>query len=241
MSAWGNNVPDLKTIFRFTAPPPAGLGPRFAHYSKRYGALHAATRFAATKFPPLWGLVGPAISAGYRRKWAAPAGLPRLLNLGGGSNTIEGGLTVDLDPRADSYVNVTRPLPFADAAFDLILLEEVLEHVDKAQGLQLLQECWRILAPAGVIRITTPDLDWMGAGAADGSVACDLINETFYDHGHRYIYSRRELLAALERAGFSKSVHSTYRAEESVLGFLDTHAQRFDHAPELSQYVEAVR
>jgi len=234
-------VSELKDAFRFTPPPPAGLGAKFGFYSKRYGTLHAAARFAATKFPPLWSLIGPTISGGYRRKWAAPAGHKRLLNLGGGGNTIEGGLTVDLDPRADSYVNITRTLPFADGSFDLILLEEVLEHVNKAEGLALLGECRRVLAPEGVIRITTPDLDWMGVGARDGSVDCDLINSTFYEHGHRYIYSRRELLAALDRAGFSKSIHSTYRAAESVLGYLDTHAHRFDHAPELSQYVEAAR
>ena len=232
---------NLKDMFRLSPPPPAGLAAKFNHYSKRYGAVHAAARYAATKFPPLWGLVGPGISGGYRRKWAAAAGHPRLLNLGGGGNTIENGLTVDIDARADSYVDVTKALPFGDASFDLILLEEVLEHVDKPAGLRLLRECHRLLAPNGVIRIATPDLDWLGLGAADGSVDCDLINSTFYDHGHRYIYSRRELVSATAQAGFSKSVHSTYRDPEAVLGFLDTHAERFDHAPELSQYVEATR
>lgn len=234
-------MPDLKETFAFTPPPPAGLAARFGLYGKRYGAVHAVARFAATRFPPLWRAVGPAVSGKYRRQWAPPPGTPRLLNLGGGSNTIEGGLTVDLDPRADSYADVTRALPFADESFDLILLEEVLEHVDKPQGLRLLRECRRILAPGGVVRITTPDLDWMGAGAGDGSVECDLINSTFYEHGHRYIYSRRALLAAIERAGFGSAAHSTYQADDSVLGFLDTHADRFNHAPELSQYVEAVR
>lgn len=231
----------LDETFSFTPAPPPGLKARFGFYAARYGALHAAARFAASRFPPLWGVVGPAVSGRYRRRWVAPAGKPRLLNLGGGSNTVEGGLTVDLDPRADCYVNVTQPLPFADASFDLILLEEVIEHVDKAQGLDLLRECHRILARGGVIRITTPDLDWLGAGTVDGSVDGDLVNALFYEHGHRYIYSRRELCAAIEQAGFGSNAHSTYRDQDSVLGFLDTHAYRFDHPPEMSQYVEAVK
>ncbi len=231
----------LKDVFRPTDSPPAGLAAKFRHYSSRYGAVHAAARYVGTKVPSIWRLVGPAVSGGYRRNWTAPAGVPRLLNLGGGGNTIQNGLTVDLDPRADSYVDLAQSLPFADASFDLILLEEVLEHVPKPEGVRLLRECRRILAPNGVIRITTPDLDWMGVGAADGTVDCDLINSTFYDHGHRYIYSRRELLRAMEQAGFAKAAHSFYRDPDAVLGFLDTHAARFDHAPELSQYVEATR
>lgn len=230
---------NLSEIFSFTPPPPAGLGKRFRFYSERYGALHAFARFAATRFPPLWRMVGPAVSGGYRRDWVSKTGHPRLLNLGGGSNTIEGGLTVDLDPRADSYVNVTERLPFADAYFDFILLEEVIEHVDKETGLALLRECHRVLAPGGVIRLTTPDLDWLSAGTLDGSVDNDLVNHLFYEHGHRYIYSRKEMLAALARAGFTTSRHSTYREPGSSLGFLDTHAERFDHPPEMSQYVEA--
>ncbi len=232
---------ELTEIFRFTSPPPAGLGAKLRFYSKRYGTVHTAARFVATLFPPIWNIVGPVVSANYRTKWVAPAGQPRLLNLGGGSNTIDGGLTVDLDPRADSYADVTKKLPFADASFDLILLEEVIEHVDKERGLALLRECHRILAPGAVIRIATPDFDWMSAGVVDGSVECDLVNSIFYEHGHRYIYSRSELLDAIKKAGFSSSSHSTYRDPSSKLGFLDTHADRFNHPPEMSQYVEAIK
>ena len=228
----------LNTLFAHQMPTPNGLLTRWKIYARRYGALHAAARFIGTKAPGTWSVFGPAVSAGYRRKWAAGTG-PRLLNLGGGGNLIEGALTVDLDPRADSYVNVTKPLPFASASIDLILLEEVIEHVDKAMGLALLRECRRVLKAGGTIRIATPDLDWLGAGIVNGSVPCDLLNETFYDHGHAYIYSRAELRDALTAAGFSACTWSTYKDPTAVLGFLDSHADRFDHDPLLSQYVEA--
>ena len=221
-----------------TAP---GLLNRLKLYRARYGVLHAVARFAGTKFPILWPVLGPVVSKAYRRKWEASAQSPRLLNLGGGGNTIEGALTVDIDPRADSYVNVMKTLPFASGSIDLILLEELIEHVGKDRGLALLRECFRVLKPGGTMRVATPDLDWLSAGILDGSVSCDLLNSTFYEHGHAYIYSRAELLSALGAAGFSDCTHFAYRDPNSILGFLDSHADRFDHDPRLSQYVEARR
>jgi len=228
----------LNTLFANQMPTPNGWLTRWKIYAGRYGALHAAARFLGTKAPGIWSVLGPLVSAGYRRKWEAGSGL-RLLNLGGGGNLIDGALTVDLDPRADSYVNVTKPLPFARASIDLILLEEVIEHVDKATGLALLHECRRVLKAGGTIRIATPDLDWLAAGIVDSSVSCGLLNDTFYGHGHAYIYTRAELRDALAAAGFSACTWSNYQDPTSVLGFLDSHADRFAHDPELSQYVEA--
>jgi hypothetical protein len=49
------------------------------------------------------------------------------------------------------------------------------------------------------------------------------------------------LLSALGAAGFSDCTHFTYKDPGSILGFLDSHADRFDHDPRLSQYVEARR
>ncbi|BCA60478.1 hypothetical protein HMP06_3247 [Sphingomonas sp. HMP6] len=93
------------TTFTFTAPPPNGLLPKLAFYRRRYGTIHALARFAATKIPALWPVVGPVVSRGYRNRWTHQSGM-KLLNLGGGSNTIEGALTADLDPRADTYMDL---------------------------------------------------------------------------------------------------------------------------------------
>jgi len=226
--------------FTFTAPPPSGLLPRLAFYRRRYGAVHAMARFAATKAPSIWSVVGPIVSTGYRERWKAQSGV-KLLNLGGGSNTIEGALTADLDPRADTYMDLAKRLPFDDGSIDLIFTEEFIEHIPKASAAIMLRECARVLKPGGVLRIATPDLDWLSAGILDGSVPCDLVNDSFYGHGHRYLYSRAEMAKAVREAGFSDVRHSTYKDPASKLGYLDSHADRFRHDPLLSQYVEAVR
>ncbi len=85
-----------------------------------------------------------------------------------------------------------------------------------------------MLKPGGVLRIATPDLDWLGASVSAGIITCDLVNSTFYEHGHRYIYSRAEMLAALVAAGFTEARHSTYKDPASELGFLDSHADSLE-------------
>ena len=226
---------------KFTLPTltPPGLLNRLRLYSGQYGAVHAVARFASVHVPAIWKAFGPAVSAPYRERWLKEPGA-KLLNLGGGGNAIRGALTADIDPRADTYVDVTKRLPFPDGSIDLIFLEEIIEHIDKAQGAALLAECRRVLKAQGVIHLATPDLDWLGSGAASGTVPCDLVNDTFYGHGHTYIYTRAALIAALAEAGFSGARHFNYQDPAAILGFLDSHASRFSHAPELSQYVEAV-
>ncbi|WP_404369832.1 class I SAM-dependent methyltransferase [Sphingomonas sp. MMS24-J45] len=210
-----------------------------AFYRRRYGTIHALARFTGTKLPALWPVVGPVVSRGYRDRWTHQSGV-KLLNLGGGSNTIEGALTADLDPRADTYMNLAKRLPFADSSIDYVFTEEFIEHISKGDAAIMLRECARVLKPGGVLRIATPDLDWLSAGLIDGTVPCDLINDTFYGHGHRYLYSRAEMLKAVRAAGFGDVRHSTYKDPGSQLGYLDSHADRFQHDPLLSQYVEAV-
>ena len=53
---------------------------------------------------------------------------------------------VELDPDA--------PLPFGDAAFDLVLCVETVEHVRDVQ--LLLSEARRVLRPGGTLALTTP-------------------------------------------------------------------------------------
>jgi len=53
-------------------------------------------------------------------------------------------------------LDAEEPLPFADEAFAAILLGEVIEHL--FDPLALLRECRRVLRPAGVLVLTTPNL-----------------------------------------------------------------------------------
>jgi SAM-dependent methyltransferase len=166
------------------------------------------------------------------------------------------------------FVDCRKMLPLADNTVDSIMLEEVIEHLDYPEGLQLLRECNRILRDRGTLRISTPDLSWfarlattashtdaedpnwvvflntegcrlLGGGAAPaGLIRIAALNSIFLLHGHRFVYTAESLEELLRCAGFHYR-RSSYQDGGSSLGRMDTHAERFRHPPEISLYYGA--
>ena len=198
---------------------------RWHKYGSRYGKLHALTRFIGTRIPFTWRLLGPVVSRRYREVWAGAAG-PKILNLGGGSNCLDGCLTADIDPRSDCYVDCRKPLPFKDSSIDGIFSEEMIEHISKSDGLRMLSECWRVMKPGATIRLTTPDLDWFCSSLLRRAIDCDEINDIFYKHKHVYLYSRQEIEVSLRACGFVDIRQSSYKDFAAQLGYFDSHPIR---------------
>ena len=51
---------------------------------------------------------------------------------------------------------LSEPLPFADASFQSVLLNQVIEHLEPTTARQVLHESLRVLKPGGLILITSP-------------------------------------------------------------------------------------
>ncbi len=56
----------------------------------------------------------------------------------------------------DPEVDLTRPLPYADASFDLVVLCEVAEHLPTE--IPVVAEIGRVLAPGGTLILSTPNI-----------------------------------------------------------------------------------
>lgn len=219
---------------------PDGLLPRLSFYGRRNGYFYAALSFIGRSSIGFWCMVAPFFARGKIARWLAEPG-PRIINLGGGANTLDRWLTADMDPRADVFVDVTKPLPFPSQSVDVIYLEEVIEHISCDEGSRLLGECQRILKPGGALRLTTPCLDLFVAQFDGGTVYEKKVNDIFYQHGHRYIYSKAGVRAALEAAGFTAVTESSFRDGASAYGYFDTHALRFAISDQTTtQYWDAV-
>jgi len=54
--------------------------------------------------------------------------------------------------------DVRKPLPFQDNTFNSIYASHLLEHLYLEEAKLLLKECFRVLLPAGVLRMVVPDL-----------------------------------------------------------------------------------
>jgi SAM-dependent methyltransferase len=57
-------------------------------------------------------------------------------------------------PHLDHELDLTKPLPFADASFDTVILSDVLEHVPSPESLW--REMARLLAPGGHVVLNVP-------------------------------------------------------------------------------------
>ena len=86
-----------------------------------------------------------------------PTGPGAVLDIGCGSAKTPGavGLDISADTEADIVHDLdSYPYPIADASFDQILLQDVLEHV--AEPIRLFEELHRIARPGARIQLRTP-------------------------------------------------------------------------------------
>jgi len=107
-------------------------------------------------------------------------------------------------------VGVTRGLP--ESQFDLVLALEIIEHMPKSIGADLLGAIWRVLSPEGTLILSTPNrtsLEGLG-GYYWGEKIRRCGKWYAWDATHVYIYTAREMLGLLRETGF---------AIEGVTGF----------------------
>jgi predicted SAM-dependent methyltransferase len=147
---------------------------------------------------------------------------PIRLHIGCGQEAIPGWINIDNQalPGVDRVLDVRRGLPFRDVA--TIYAEHFLEHLSLEEGLAFLKACRRALARSGVLRLSTPNLDWvwitnyrLGRAERDEAVRdCFQLNRAFHGWGHRFLYNRAALEAALKAVGFGTVVFQRYGESE---------------------------
>lgn len=122
-----------------------------------------------------------------------------------------------------TQLDIADPLPFEDGAVDWVYAEHLIEHVPLQVAVGWLREVRRVLAPGGLLRLTTPDLRRYAESYVDGDSffarhrrrlrvlrvgppmperPAFMFNQLFYLYGHRWIYDETELRHVLGEAGF---------------------------------------
>jgi predicted SAM-dependent methyltransferase len=134
------------------------------------------------------------------------------LHIGSGPLAIPGWTNVDVValPGVDVVLDAREAWPFTGVA--LIFAEHFLEHLTLREGLEFLRQCRRVLAPDGVLRLSTPNLDWVWLthyrpphelSLEEQLIGCLEINRAFHGWGHQFLYNHRSLELALRAAGFA--------------------------------------
>ncbi len=154
------------------------------------------------------------------------------LHLGCGAIILPGWLNVDINPGPGGVqCDLTKPLRMASATVDYVFNEHFLEHLDRAQGVALLRECYRVLRKGGVLRIITPDLQVLMTDYVTKNLErvkevwrpatpAQMFNEGMRLWGHQFVYDADELVLVLREAGFTMITRADYKQsmEPALIG-----------------------
>jgi len=76
------------------------------------------------------------------------------IHFSSGTNILRGWENTNL-PQTD----LSKPLAYGSGTVDFIFNEHVMEHLDEVDGFNFMTECYQILKPKGVLRISCPTID----------------------------------------------------------------------------------
>ena len=183
------------------------------------------------------------------------------LDIGCGLNSHANLINLDYlwHPGVDVCWDITRGLPFADAALRGVFSEHCLEHFPLQAARALLREIRRVLAPGGTVRIIVPDGELYlrtYVQQLDGDTSCSFpyqqqeqsrdlwspmvsVNRIFYQDreslfGHRLTYDFQLLELLLREAGFTGVARCNFLTGRDPKLLADTADRRVE-----SLYVEA--
>lgn len=133
-------------------------------------------------------------------------------------------------PGIDLAMDVTQPWNLN--GLEYVYGEHFLEHINLEGAMAFLNEAWKSLKVGGVIRLSTPSLEWVLSTHFDLSETSKnkkisstfAMNRAFHGWGHQFIYSQEFLTDLLENIGYEDVKYCDYgKSEHPELNELERH------------------
>lgn len=154
-----------------------------------------------------------------------------MLHIGCGEVHLNGWTNIDLESeKADLTHDVRLSLPYQNNTVDLVYSEHFIEHLTAEEGIVFFSEVYRTLKENGVMRIATPDLDYIVVkyifgwkqqdwieryGYSHIETKAEMMNAVFHYWGHKWIYNYEELKRRLEQVGFTKIKRAKFKQSKN--------------------------
>jgi predicted SAM-dependent methyltransferase len=142
-------------------------------------------------------------------------------------------INIDNQPYAgiDFLWDLSAGIPFRDTK--LIFAEHFIEHLSYDSASRFARECRQALGEDGVLRMSTPNLDWVWSIAyrphawetsEQAQKDCFITNRAFRAWGHQFLYNAQTLEALLHNAGFDQvTFHQYGESDHPSLRGLERH------------------
>lgn len=119
--------------------------------------------------------------------------------------------------------DVKQGIPCQDNDVDIINHSHLLEHLDRIEGFRFLKECYRVLKPGGIIRISVPDgkkligdyvhgrikdYRYINVGVEKAEDDAEALYELLMSN-HKTIYDDVSLSGLLKKVGFKDITEET--------------------------------
>ena len=95
------------------------------------------------------------------KHYGRPPGKGIKLHLGCGDYWFDGYMNIDhyVLGGTDMIWDITKGIPFQPEVVEIIETYEFLEHLNRDEAFNFLEECKRVLIPGGIIKLSVPDFD----------------------------------------------------------------------------------
>lgn len=186
------------------------------------------------------------------------------IHLACGNNIFADWSNYDYAPiKGAGFVDLQKPLSFESDSVDYIYFEHALEHFDEVDGFNLLKEMCRVLKQNGVVRVVTPSLDtylfrylnWNNeinsSHRKNFQSPEQFLNYAFFGEnvsndlkflnnmrsstiGHKFLYSKDDLINKAKIAGFTNINLCQYKKSSyEVFNNIETRDDNLDLILEL--------
>ena len=158
------------------------------------------------------------------------------INIGAGRKAIPGWVNTDVVWQGGNYLDATAIWPVPADSVHYIYADNVIEHVTLAQGRELFNHAFAALAPGGVFRLATPDVEAVARQYLENGELARLGMERNRERGRHFVHPvellRQVYVGAQHYLGFIYD-YAALSAEMEHAGFVVTRVRpgQSEHVP----------
>ena len=149
-----------------------------------------------------------------------------------------------------SLLDVTKTFPYDNNSVDFILAEHLIEHITYKQAEFMLSECSRVLKKTGVLRISTPDInfimnliepndinnqyiDFISSKFLSNEEATSIhvINNAFRNWGHQFLYDEKTIMNLAEKCNMVAKKVTYGVSDYPELNNIEQHGENIGNIP----------